>query len=222
MGVRINYVIGEKIGECIYLGEDRTEKRFDGKKIQLRRFAKFRCKCGKRFVAQISRVKNRVTCSCGCLQKQLVSKRFTTHGSTIHRNVSAEYGSWGSMKQRCLNPKHQHYKDYGGRGIIICKRWINSFENFLEDMGKMPTPKYSLERIDVNGNYEPDNCRWATSKEQAINKRNNVHITHNGETLCLSQWAARIGLTTGALNKRLKVWSVEKSLTTSKQKNGYC
>jgi len=84
---------------------------------------------------------------------------------------STEYLAWVSMKTRCLNKKTAQYKNYGGRGIKICKQWRNSFENFLADMGRKPTPKLSLDRIDNNGNYEPTNCRWATQSQQMLNTR---------------------------------------------------
>jgi hypothetical protein len=85
---------------------------------------------------------------------------------------STEYGTWFNMKTRCLNKKTKKYKDYGGRGIRICERWLNSFKNFFADMGCKPGPEYSIDRINNDGNYEPGNCRWATSKEQRNNQRN--------------------------------------------------
>jgi hypothetical protein len=94
--------------------------------------------------------------------------------NTKHNNSSSlEYSAWRAMKQRCLCPNAIHFKHYGGRGIKVCDRWINSFENFLKDMGKKPSSIHSMDRIDVNGNYEPNNCRWATPKEQAKNTRRN-------------------------------------------------
>jgi hypothetical protein len=84
----------------------------------------------------------------------------------------SEYNSWVAMRQRCYSVKHQHYNNYGGRGIRICVRWENSFENFLIDMGPKPNKKYSIHRLDNDKNYEPDNCKWATSKEQSNNRRN--------------------------------------------------
>ncbi|HFJ9368552.1 hypothetical protein [Bacillus pacificus] len=86
------------------------------------------------------------------------------------RKTSPEYNSWHHMKQRCLNPNNDRYKDYGGRGITVCERWLN-FENFLEDMGEKPSPEHSLDRIDVNGNYEPSNCKWSDKYEQVDNQR---------------------------------------------------
>lgn len=94
-----------------------------------------------------------------------------------------EYQAWYDMKHRCLNPNNTRYANYGGRGIVVCKEWLNSFENFLEDMGPRPSRR-SLDRIDNNGNYEPGNCRWATDKQQAYNKRTNNQNTN--KTHCIN------------------------------------
>lgn len=104
---------------------------------------------------------------CGCNFKELAKKKFTTHG----RTDTKEYLAWLSMKNRCLNDSHQNYKNYGGRGIKVCDKWRNDFDAFLKDMGEAPSKKHSIDRIDVNGNYEPKNCKWSTPGEQARNKR---------------------------------------------------
>lgn len=116
------------------------------------------------------------------------------------------------MKGRCRNPNKAQWMDYGGRGIKVCARW-ERFENFLADMGE-PKPRMTLERIDNDGDYEPDNCRWATRKEQVRNRRVTKLIRHDGETKPLAEWAEDIGITYGTLETRLRRgWSVERALT---------
>ena len=113
------------------------------------------------------------------------------------------------MLDRCRNPAHRHFHHYGGRGIAVCERW-NSFENFLADMGDRPNGT-TLDRIDVNGNYEPSNCRWATSAEQAGNKRSSILLDYGGEQVCLEHLAKRLGLAPQTLDRRIKAgWPPDK------------
>lgn len=128
------------------------------------------CSCGNMTVVQSGVLKRDETRSCGCLTIESIRKRSTIHGESR----GPTWNSWCSMRQRCNNPNHEAYKNYGGRGIVVCERW-HKFENFLEDMGKRPAA-HTLDRIDNNGNYEPDNCRWATRKEQSANKRNSRKV----------------------------------------------
>ena len=107
------------------------------------------------------------------------------------------------MIRRCNEEQHYNYKNYGGRGIKVCERWMSDFWNFVEDMGEKPSQAYSLDRIDNDGNYSPDNCKWSTSKEQNNNRRGRVNITYNGKTQSLSEWSRETGIKFITLSKRL-------------------
>lgn len=125
------------------------------------------------------------------------------------------YTIWRNLKARCYYPRNDDYDRYGGRGIAVCDRWRDSFEAFLSDMGERPTPGHSIERIDNDGPYSPDNCRWATRTEQASNRHTSQTITHDGETLTVQEWSRRTGIKAPALYWRLHAgWSAERTLTT--------
>ena len=159
--------------------------------------------------------------SCGCLLREIVRKNNMIHGHAIGGIRSAEYTSWSGLKQRCTNKKHHGYKSYGGRGIKICKRWRNSFKNFFDDMGRKPSPKHTLDRINNDRGYFPSNCRWATAKQQGRNRRNNKKITFQGERLCLSAWAEKLSICYPTLQARLRTgWSIEKTLTCPLLRSG--
>jgi len=137
------------------------------------------CECGQICFIDSVNLRKGLTKSCGCLQRELVSDRKTEHGHSKRGHQTSEYNSWASMKERCLNPNSPAYELYGGRGIKVCDKWL-TFEGFIEDMGLKPTPKHSLDRYpDQNGDYELSNCRWATMKQQQINRTNNRWIEYN-------------------------------------------
>lgn len=150
-----------------------------------------KCDCGKIVRVKSNPLHNGNTASCGC-------SRFK-HGGL----GTSTYNIWQSMKQRCGNPNSTVAKHYQQRGIIVCDRWNNSFTSFIEDMGAKPDGM-SLDRIDNNGNYEPSNCRWATQSQQHRNKRTNRNFTHQGHTLCLSEWAERLHMRRDLLDSRLR------------------
>lgn len=135
------------------------------------------------------------------------------HGETMGHRPTAEYKAWCAMIERCQS-NHPASKNYYRRGITVCERWKHSFPNFLTDMGRKPSPRLTLDRIDNDGNYEPGNCRWATREEQGRNKRSNRLITFRGETLCMADWSRRTGLHPMTLRRRLSAgWPVERALT---------
>lgn len=159
----------------------------------------FRCECGAEKTLRLHAVVSNNTRSCGCLKSERTRSIFTTHGGT----GTPEYGSYIEMRRRCLNPKNHAYDRYGGRGITICDRWLNSFEAFREDMGLRPSPHHSLDRIEVNGNYESGNCRWATDKTQAENRRSTRLLTADGRTMGHKAWAAELGVTRYMVTSRV-------------------
>jgi len=128
---------------------------------------------------------------------------------------TSEYKAWINMKDRCFNPNHSRYSDWGGRGITVCDRWKNSFKNFLADMGMKPSPKHSIDRIDNDGDYCPENCRWATRVEQENNKSTNRLITIACVTLTMAQWTKEMGFAKSVIQDRLNLgWSEYKAVMT--------
>ena len=170
-----------------------------------------RCDCGtEREVWQISLIRGQTT-SCGCFHKEIMRKAKTSHG----KHQSPEYRVWANMISRCNNPTLKNYSRYGGRGIRVCREWVCSFENFLSDMGKRPSPRHSIERKDNDGNYEPNNCVWATQFQQAQNTSIAIKLEFQGRCQSLRQWSDETGISIEALRNRIKRgWSPEKALST--------
>lgn len=162
------------------------------------KMAKAICHCGKHFTASYSKIKVGQTRSCGCQGPAATIRRLTIHGL---RNTY-EYKVWCAMRERCNNPNAERYPDYGGRGIKVCDRWVESVENFVADMGLCPDG-LTIDRIDVNGNYEPGNCRWATRAEQTRNKRNSIMVEYRGEKRNLADVAEMSGVPYERLRYRI-------------------
>lgn len=141
------------------------------------------------------------------------------HGHTTHSGTSPTYKSWHMMKQRCNNPNYNQFKDYGGRGIQVCERWL-TFENFLADMGVRP-PGMSLDRKEQNGHYEPGNCRWASRSDQQRNRRTNRVLELDGRAMLITDWAKELDLTVQALIGRInRGWPLEQALTMPAEQRG--
>lgn len=161
----------------------------------------YRCDCGSSGIARASDLRGGKHQSCGCLHREAV----TSHGKAR----SPTYKIWTAILQRCTNPRATGFQYYGGRGISVCERWL-SFENFLADMGEQPEKRWSIDRINVNGNYEPTNCRWITMAAQQLNRRNNRRITLQGRTQTVKEWCTELGISDDLFRSRLKMgWPPE-------------
>lgn len=134
------------------------------------------------------------------------------HGCSVNNKKTTEYSIWTGMKYRCNNPKDTQYHKYGARGIKVCERWLKDFTAFLSDMGYRPSLRHSLDRIDNDGDYSPENCRWATLEEQANNKRDTLWFTYNGETKCLMDWVKHFNVDYNLFKSRVtRGWDLERA-----------
>lgn len=167
-----------------------------------RRGAMWRCSCacGNISVVGSGALRSGKTLSCGCFRSEMARARVTTHGGTD----SHAFTVWRGMRERCGLQSHKSFADYGGRGIQVCERWANSFELFLADMGPPPDHRHSIEREDVNGNYEPTNCTWATTVMQSRNRRSNVFYEFHGRRLILKDLAKLSGVPEQTLYNRFR------------------
>lgn len=170
------------------------------------------CDCGKTTVQRIYTMSRNLVKSCGCFRRE--GDYAVKHGHERGRRQSSEYRTYNHMIARCHTESDASYHRYGGRGIFVCDRWRESFDNFLADMGNKPSPRHSMERRDNEGPYSPDNCIWATMKEQNRNKRNNHRLLAFGKTVTLAEWAEETGIPYGTLWWRIKSgMTAEKALT---------
>lgn len=167
-----------------------------------------KCDCGNEVFKSGPELRRGKTISCGCYRKAHLNNK-TKHAMSETKT----YSSWAHMIQRCTNKKDKRFKDYGGRGIKFCEKWLK-FTGFFEDMGIMPKG-YSIERIDVNGNYEKENCMWLPKEKQCQNQRSNNKITFRGKTMNLTDWAKELGMKRWVLSQRIVTmkWSIERAFT---------
>lgn len=208
-GVGASDLTGEKFGRL-------TVTAFSHVNSQRLRCWKCRCECGGEVTTSGRNLRSGITVSCGCRRRETLSLNRRRCGNVTHgKSKTPEYRCWTSMLARCRNAATISFPHYGARGITVCERWTNSFVAFLQDMGPKPSPAHSIDRINSDGNYEPGNCRWAPPEVQARNKRGVRLVTFRGETICLADWAARVGIKPMALARRLDAgWSVERAMTS--------
>lgn len=200
---RLPIAVGERYGRWVVV---ELNHRRPGSRSQ---HVLAKCDCGTTRTVSASALTNEKSTSCGCYCRE----QHTTHG----RTNSKRYEAWSTMVGRCTRPTNVSWHRYGGRGIKVCERWM-TFANFLADMGERPE-NMSLERIDNNGDYCPENCRWATSAQQNRNKRTNVYLTFHGRTQCVKDWSLETGLSSDVIHQRIqKGWEVDAALTTPSRK----
>lgn len=214
--VRKGWSLEDAASKPLFKKEDISNKRF-GRLVAVELVAqddswndKYLCKCdcGNQTIVLKLSLKSGDTRSCGCLMREI----FTKHKACKDKT----YIIWQGMKQRCFDKKSKNYSKYGGRGITMCKEWREDYLIFLKDMGEVPEGK-SIERIDNNGNYEPSNCKWATIKEQARNKRNSLIINYKGQSKHLLDWCEELNLSYNLIRDRLrKGWETDKAFETPK------
>lgn len=204
-------IIGRRFGRLVVVSNAKSRIKPSGNPET---YSLCKCKCGKIVEVSNYRLRTGKTRSCGCLYLDTATTRHFKHGFARSGKVTPTWNCWSQMKQRCENPNNTVFRHYGGRGISVCVRW-KRFENFLKDMGKKPSG-HQIDRIDNNGNYEPNNCRWATKKEQARNTRTNrFYNTAFGITGCLAYLCERFKVNYKTVWKRLDDgWSIENALGT--------
>lgn len=209
MGKRIQVNAGDRYGQLQIVKEIEPITDSKGRHIRTMRC---KCDCGDNVSVRLSDMRSGHTSSCGCIHKSSVAnigRRNRIHGMTD----SPTWKTWKSMRDRCCDYRHKDYSNYGGRGISICDRWRESFQDFLSDMGERPE-SMSIERIDNDGNYEPSNCCWANNEQQGRNRRTNRVLTLDGRSMCMKDWSLETGISDQTIHHRLKAgWTVKRALT---------
>lgn len=172
------------------------------------------CDCGEeRVILAVSLIGGN-TASCGCLSSDAVKTRNHRHGFAARGKKPPEYYAWQHMIARCYRPTSHHYHRYGGRGIVVCDKWKRDFNAFYRDMGPRPTSQHQIDRINNDGNYEPDNCRWAVRTVNCRNRSTNRILTLGDKSLCIADWADEVGIRAKIISERINAgWSVHDALT---------
>jgi hypothetical protein len=203
---------GQKFGRLTVIKLDYIKEYISPKGFkQKQKFYLCKCNCGNECVILQNNLQTKRTLSCGCLHLELLKNNFLKHGLANTRLFSI----WTNMKTRCYNNNGTDYSNWGGRGITICDEWKNDFKVFYDwAMDNGYKDNLTIDRIDNDGNYEPSNCRWATAREQALNRHNNHLITYNGETHTMKEWSEIIGIDYKTLSNRLNKskWSINKAM----------
>lgn len=174
-----------------------------------------KCSCGTERYLRVTKIKyGDISISCGCFRKERTKEIKTTHGEATRGSRSKEYSVWAGMISRCYYEKSASYPRYGLVGISVCDEWRESFEKFLEDMGRCP-PGMQLDRVNNSSGYSKENCRWVTARENALNRKSTVWITLDGETEPLKYWLEKFSVQDGTYRQRKKKgWDIEKIFKT--------
>ena len=205
MAAKLIDLVGRRYGKLTVVAHSGVHTYSNGRKVHI---WDCKCDCGNTKRADAGNLKSGNVRSCGCLfQPSVIS---TKHGMSR----STEFYIWSGILARCYNQNSAAYHRYGGRGIQVCDEWKESFEAFYKDMGDRPSNNHSVDRIDNDGDYSPENCRWATRQEQGRNTSSNRWFTYNGKRMILADWAKEVGMPLARLHTRLKRgWTFEDAIT---------
>lgn len=203
-------LVGSRFGRTRVLAYSHHELRPHADRVRRYHYWSCECDCGRPHTARSEELLRGSTKSCGCLRVDTARVMLTTHGLS----GTPEFSVWSGMLQRCYSESHEAYANYGGRGIYVCDRW-HDFSAFISDMGARPTSKHSVERLNNDDPYSPENCVWATRAQQALNTRRSARLTLRGETKTMKEWSELLGISYYVLRaRRRRGWADDRTLTT--------